>query len=359
MKNYCSSSRLVKRLFSLSLVVVCLLLIFVPAVSAANVPTITSIKVKSSEAVVIKWKKHSSATGYVIYQKKEDGYYKKIKTIKNVKTTSYTKTDLDSATKYSYKIKAYTSKKVNGKTKTTYTGYSNAKSVYTKLEIPSIKSIQGITSTSIRLKWKEIDEADGYIVYKKTSDGYEKVTTIRDSFTNGYTVKNLKESRKYGFAIKAYKKIDGKNIYSDLSGIKYSFPAMPVELQNLYCIDASYKCGYVNEPMTDSYGNVYNGYFQLSGSPYTGYVIYNLENKYSKLSFDIVVASGVDSSLSANIEVYADDVLIYSKTQINKTSGKIHVDLDVENCEALKIFTSIMGYSWGDSAYIVNAKVEK
>lgn len=329
---------------------------------AASVPTITYAKSKTSDSITIKWKKYSGATGYVIYQKEEDGKYRKIKTISSAKTTSYTSKGLDSATKYSYKIKAYTIKKLkNNKKKTTYTDASKAVSAYTKLDTTKITAIAGVTSNSIKIKWKLVDEADGYLVYKKTRDGYEKVVNVKSGTKSTYTIKKLPEGKKQGFAVRAYKKVGSKYIYGDLSAVKYSFPAMPVPLNELYCIDTSYQSGYVNAPMTDSFGNTYSSYFKFVDRNEFGYIMYNLNNEYSTLSFDIVTQNyHSDYVPDSTIEVYLDDVLIYKRNEIRLTTGKIHVDLDVENGEVLKIVAYNNTRFTGErSLDIVNAKVMK
>jgi len=98
------------------------------AVSKPKKAKLTSVTAVSSKTIKIKWKKVSGAKGYVIYQKKSSGSYKKIKTITSGKTTSYTKKKLSNRTKYSYKIRAY--KKVNGKTY--YSRWSAIKKVRVK-----------------------------------------------------------------------------------------------------------------------------------------------------------------------------------------------------------------------------------
>ena len=103
----------------------------------------------------------------MIYQKKGDGKYLKIKTITSGKTTSYTKKSLSSATKYTYKIKAYDkvgSKKV-------YSEYSSAKSAYTKPSKVTVSSVSAVSATSIKIKWKKVSRADGYEIYQKKASG--------------------------------------------------------------------------------------------------------------------------------------------------------------------------------------------
>ena len=70
---------------------------------------IKSVKFNSDYTkATIKWKKDNKATGYILYMSKsKNGKYSKIKTIKNKKTTSYTKKDLNPAKEYYFKIIAY------------------------------------------------------------------------------------------------------------------------------------------------------------------------------------------------------------------------------------------------------------
>lgn len=69
---------------------------------------VTGLNVKKSSATKIKltWKKKSS-DGYEIYMKTGNGKYKKIKTIKNAKTTTYTVKKLKRGKKYTFKVRAY------------------------------------------------------------------------------------------------------------------------------------------------------------------------------------------------------------------------------------------------------------
>lgn len=324
--------------------------------AAEKLPEITSVTAKSASSITIKWKKYTGAKGYIIYQKKENGKYSAIKTINDKNTTTYTQKGLASATKYSYKIKSF---KIANNGKKIYSNASKSEYTYTKPSTPTITSIKGKTSTSIRLKWKQINKADGYAIYKKTSSGFERIATIKSGDTTQYTVLNLKKEKKYGFAVRAYKKVKSKNIYSNFSEIKYSFPAMPVKLSDLHCIDVSYNSGYFDQSIQDSFGNYYNGYIALYHTTGNGgYIIYNLDKKYTRLSFDIIAKNGsLSGSDSADIEVYLDGKLIYSKCGYNNTTGKIHVNLDVENGEQLKFVARSNMYSYCTTAWIVNAKV--
>ena len=76
-------------------------------------PSITSITASTTTKAVIKWKKTTDADGYMIYRSKSyDSGYKKVKTIEDGSTTSYTLGGQVNGECYYYKIRAY--KTVNG-----------------------------------------------------------------------------------------------------------------------------------------------------------------------------------------------------------------------------------------------------
>jgi fibronectin type 3 domain-containing protein len=214
-----------KKIVSLFLAVVLAFTIVTPTVVSAaskkvSKPKISSVSTLSSTSLKVSWKKVSGADGYVIYQKKSDGKYEKIKTITSGKTTSYTKKSLSSATKYTYKIKAYDkqgSKKV-------YSEYSSTKSAYTEPSKVTLSSLSDVSTSSIKIKWKKVSRADGYVIYQKKGSGsYEKIKTITSGKTTSYTKKSLSSATKYTYKIKAYVKSGSDKIYGDYSSTKSAY----------------------------------------------------------------------------------------------------------------------------------------
>ena len=72
---------------------------------------------------------------------------------------------------------------------------------------------------SITVKWSVVGEADidGYQIWKSTkaNKGYKKAfTTTKKTYKNS---KGLKKGTRYYYKVRAYKVIDGKNVYSDWS----------------------------------------------------------------------------------------------------------------------------------------------
>lgn len=207
-----------KRILTVVFSTVLMISLLSTTVSAASVkaPAIKSVATKSSSSVTVKWKKVSSASGYVVYQKKDNGKYKKVATIKSGSKVSYTKSGLSSATKYSYKVKAYKTKSNNK----TYSSYSKVKAAYTKPATPKITTAKAVSATSVNLKWGKISKSDGYVVYIKSGSKYKRVATIKSEKTTSYTVKGLNSNKKYTFAVKSYFTPDNKSIYSAYSKTK-------------------------------------------------------------------------------------------------------------------------------------------
>ena len=77
------------------------------AVSRPKAPGSIKVTRLSDTSAKVTWKKVSKAKGYVIYQKKNSGKYKKIKTIKKGSIRKWTAKKLGKNNTYRYKIKAY------------------------------------------------------------------------------------------------------------------------------------------------------------------------------------------------------------------------------------------------------------
>ena len=166
--------------------------------TSTAIESVTGVKVaKTSESYVkLTWDKSEGATHYVVYMYKS-GKWQKLKTLTG---TSYTVKDLKSATSYSFSIKAY-----NSKLKT-YSNFSDNVTAMTKVEqVKNLKS-STIKTTSIKLKWSDIDKAVGYVVYYSTDNKtFKKYSSTAN---NSITVKNLKAGKTYYFKVRAYVRDD-------------------------------------------------------------------------------------------------------------------------------------------------------
>jgi fibronectin type 3 domain-containing protein len=93
---------------------------------------------------------------------------------------------------------------------TLWSSSSKTVSAYTKLKTPTVKATAG--SNKAIISWSKTENADGYQVYMKTADGYKK---IKATSGTAYTKTGLQKGKTYSFRVRAYKKLDGKYIYSE------------------------------------------------------------------------------------------------------------------------------------------------
>ena len=163
---------------------------------------------RSSSAVVLKWTKNTSASGYVIEQYK-NGKWVVIKTITKNSTVSYKVTGLKASTANKFRIKAY---KSYGSSKL-YSGYVS-KSVNT---LPS--GVTGFTysdrsNNTITLKWNKNGSASGYVIEQYKNGKWVVIKTVTKNSIVSYKVSGLKKATSYKFRIKAYKSYGSTKLYS-------------------------------------------------------------------------------------------------------------------------------------------------
>ncbi len=87
-------------------------------------------------------------------------------------------------------------------------------------------TISGLTAQSkgFKVTWKSVANIDGYQIQYSTSSSFKsgnKTVTVSGYKSTSKTVKSLKAKKKYYVRIRAYKKINGKNVYSSWSKSKY------------------------------------------------------------------------------------------------------------------------------------------
>lgn len=181
-------------------------------------PTVTA-SYKNYSTATVKWNRISGASGYTIYRStSKNGSYKKIATIKKAGTTSYTDSKLTTGKTYYYKVKAY--RKVSGKA--LYSGYSDIASVKITLKAPVISSVTANDYRTLTVKWKKVSGANGYIVYRSTSQNgtYKKIATVKSGSILSYKNSGVTTGKKYYYKIKAYRTVNKKKVTSGYSSAK-------------------------------------------------------------------------------------------------------------------------------------------
>lgn len=181
-------------------------------------PTLAKVQgVKANPSynkVKITYKKTDGANGYVIYRaSKKNGKYKKLATVKGNKKRSYTNKKLKTGKRYYYKVRAYRNV---GKTKV-YGSYSRIVKAKTALKTPSMKV--KARSAGTRVSWKKTAGADKYQLYRSTKKkgGY---ILIRETVKTSFTDTGARAGKTYYYKLRAYKKADGKKVYSKYTEVK-------------------------------------------------------------------------------------------------------------------------------------------
>ncbi|MBR1653873.1 MAG: fibronectin type III domain-containing protein [Clostridia bacterium] len=183
-----------------------------------NYKIITPAKVKNvratsqtKNAIKYQWNAVSGVTGYKIY----------VYNYKTAKWEYYGKTtktamiinNLTPATINKIKVRAYVN--IDG---VQYFGpYSAAVRSATRAKLSKITST-ATSSKSASIKWKNLGSVTGYKIYMSTSENgpYTKVATVKSSIIK-YTKTGLTSGKTYYFKVRAYKTVDGVQIFGPYS----------------------------------------------------------------------------------------------------------------------------------------------
>ena len=185
------------------------------AATNPGTPSITSLTGQAN-AITVKWKKVSGATGYVIYRATSaKGTYSKVATAGS-SASSYKVTKLTANKNYYFKIRAYRKGGMN----TAYSNYSGIKYTGTATATPKLNSVSS-GRKQLTLKWSKVANAAQYEVYMASSSrgNYTKVATLKSGSTS-YTKTGLKDGTTYYFKIRTVKNVNGGKAYSSYSGVK-------------------------------------------------------------------------------------------------------------------------------------------
>ncbi len=192
-----------------------------PEKTQENVVSLGSTVLDSASSysgISLKWRVVLGAGGYEIYRStSKTAGYKQVKKIAfgdaavfEDKNTEFNKT-------YYYKIRAYASS--GGKE--IYGVYSPVKQVKKMLAAPEITSVKAL-SDSVKIKWKKTYGANGYSVYRSTSEKgkYKKIATVKKGSTLSYNDKKASGNKNYYYKVKAYRKLKNKSCYGPASSAK-------------------------------------------------------------------------------------------------------------------------------------------
>lgn len=173
---------------------------------------VSGLQVSSAgyNALNLTWKSVSGAGGYEIYRSvSKNGTYKKIKTLSGSGSRQFKNTGLETGKTYYYKVRAFK----NG----AYGNYSPIKSGKPKLSVPVLKASAG--KRKAVLKWNKVAGAKGYQIYRAngTKGSFKRIKTLTKGSAVKYTNGKLKKGARYTYRLRAYRTVNGKNLYSSYS----------------------------------------------------------------------------------------------------------------------------------------------
>ncbi len=171
-----------------------------------NIRTTATTKLTATQttsSITLSWSAVTGADGYRIYVYDFDE--KIYVTLKTVTKTSYTIKNLEDGKTYKYRVKSF----VNVGSDRMWAEQTREITTSTKPETPTVKVKAGTKKAA--LSWNSVDGADGYQVYMKApGESYKKlITTPKTS----YTKTSLKSGKTYKFRVRAYRRVDGKNVF--------------------------------------------------------------------------------------------------------------------------------------------------
>lgn len=165
---------------------------------------------QGTDYVKLSWSKVTGATGYRVYQyNSKTGKYEALKTLTS---TSYTVKKLKAGTSYKFAVKAYT--KDDGET--IWASASKSFKTATKPATPTVKATAGTGKATI--SWNKVTGATGYVIYMQ--DEFGDYNKLGSTSKTSYTKKSLKKGKTYYFRVRAYKTVDGTNIYGGYKTVK-------------------------------------------------------------------------------------------------------------------------------------------
>lgn len=194
---------------------------------------LTSVTAEGYSSLTLKWEKVDGATGYIVYRSTDKSKVDtQIMDITNG-AVSYVDTALTAGNTYYYKVQPYCV--VNGKKV-----YGDASGILSGKPLPSATKLTAESAgyKEVNLTWSAVDGVTGYEVYRKTSSSsYKKIATVAGEKT-GYSDTKVTAGTAYTYKVRAYKTVNGSQVYGDYSNESTATPAL--EAPQIALKNASY-----------------------------------------------------------------------------------------------------------------------
>ncbi len=163
-----------------------------------STPTLTQPKSSNDVYPVVKWSAVTGSQGYYVYRKggslNNSTSWKKIATIKNSSTVSYTdKTATSPDWQYTYTVRAYNGKHLSA--------YDSTGINYNYATAPVLKSASSVNG-GVKVTWLDTNiSTKKFYIYRKAS-GETKWTNVGSSKTTSYTDKTVSNGVTYTYTVR-------------------------------------------------------------------------------------------------------------------------------------------------------------
>lgn len=165
--------------------------------------------------ITLSWKSVPGAGGYEVYRSgKASSGFKCVKKITSGQTVSYSDSSTKFNSTYYYKIRSYYTAGSN----TIYGAWSPVKKQTKTLAASSITQVK-LSSGRMRIAWKKVSGASGYILYRSQSKNgsYKKIATINKGTKVSCTDSKVSSGKIYYYKVKAYRQVKKKKYYGQAS----------------------------------------------------------------------------------------------------------------------------------------------
>lgn len=189
---------------------------------APQTPAIAAITSLTANSVKVTWKKADYAQGYYIDRKAKDGSFFNVAKVTNGDTVSFTDdtAGLVVGETYQYRVRSYAASAVEADKEAVSTPDEVGASVRVIPSTPEAVSLESISVRKMKLTWKQVNDADGYVIYRVNKGNLTKVKDIKSADKVSYEIGKLSTGYIYQYCLKAYKKNpEGKAVLGEASNI--------------------------------------------------------------------------------------------------------------------------------------------
>ncbi len=228
---------------------------------------------------------------------------------------------------------------------------------------PIIKNASLVAATTVSIRWSKIRNASNYeIYYSQDGEGYVKLKSVKNNYC---VIKNLELGTKYTYKVRAILR-GKKGAFSRPKTIITKNSAYLLDIRKPYSKPYDYK-----EESFSVAGKIIKHGFTIPGYNLSinsddnmiarcG-VCFNLQGKYSKISFECGYIPNSSGSEEGNIKVFLDDSEADTSIVMKPNDLSEEYTVDVSYCNKLTLIVDVDAGIFGMSSKygIGNIKVYK